>query len=114
MGTYLDQRDAKVSAIEVLIRLMRHNTSAIRDAFVSGAAYDNKPPGTKGRAFRPGRPVRYPVKLSAEQAAQLRAVTDDIFAEAPAGDRPRSPIHAAIVAYELRDPDAADLRASHE
>ncbi|NQU37378.1 MAG: hypothetical protein HQ526_07260 [Actinobacteria bacterium] len=114
MGAYLDGRDPKVSAIEVLIRLMRHNTAVIRDAFAGGAAYANKPPGTKGRAFRPGRPVRYPVKLSTEQSSQLRLAMDDIFDKSPAGDRPKSPIHAAIVAYELRDRAAADPRVPHE
>lgn len=101
MGAYLDARDTNVSAAEILIALLRDNKTAIREAFTDGAAYSNKPPGTAGKGFRPGRPVRYPVKLSAEHANELQQVMTETFNDAEPKDRPKSPMHAAIIAYEL-------------
>ena len=101
MGAYLDARDTNVSAAEILIGLLRDNKAAVRQAFTDGSAYSNKPPGTVGRGFRPGRPVRYPVKLSGEHANELQQVMTETFIDMEPEDRPKSPMHAAILAYEL-------------
>lgn len=101
MGAYLDARDANISVAEILIGLLRDNKAEVRQAFTDGSAYSDKPPGTAGRGFRPGRPVRYPVKLSGEHANDLQQVMTETFADTGPNDRPKSPMHAAIIAYEL-------------
>ncbi len=100
VADYLDSRDPARGVAEVVIELIDTHSGAIREAFIDGSAYQQTGKGKTRRSFRPGRAIRYPVKVSVQHHGELQTVLDDIFSGVKVEQRPKSPIHVLIVACE--------------